>query len=491
MVRECERAVRCFPCADESSNPFANLSAEDPDLNIFLSVDFRRIPNPPHNNWSTNICTAFCESSISQEDADDCARRKTFDCIVDAPPPNPDNPSWPTPTYCNPARTCESGPNCYTIPSGTVCAFSAIEADAIAQSLCNHRVHDPELTSACSSAPPPAPTPEEPCPAEAGSPAPDSLEISSQQLWEIHPITTAVLSPAISISPPCNPTEEHIYTPTDPVDHPPGNYGLIYVDGYYHYTTACAIPETPHQGAVHVFKLQNEEYNFDSPPPPPCDRAYIANLWFPGNFSGYSSCYANSAAAQADITAVFAGRVFRTDPYPPDEADGFPHSNNGGDFSMMFDDNALPINGDLLFPVGPMRFQVVQIEGLIPQPRKVAISNYAALISQFADPAAAASWNGEFPERTVYTSMTVQWAVTAAGAFGGAVLRWTDAHPTTANGKGFMLEIFSDGAILMWRGFRGVGSTPLGQFDKDSTSTPIGPKCIFCEDNSDQPWQPS
>lgn len=493
MIRPCERVVKCFPCADEASNPFANLSAEKPDLNIFLSVQFRRVPNPPPNNWGTTVCNAFCESSVSQEDADDCARRKAFECIVDYPPPDPRRPDWPEPIACNQVQTCQQGDDCYTIPAGTVCAFSAIEAAAIAESLCNHRVRDPDLTEACPAVaqPPTQPTPEQPCPDESGSPAPDSLEISSQQSWETHGLDNSTLLPFVSSHPECNPTSVHIYTPVTPIDHPPGNYGLMYIDGHFHFTGAAYcqdVPGFPYNAGAHVSRLQNELHNYDN-----CDaQGALAFSFHPG--TGWVGCFENQAAGEADIHANLDGKVFRTNPYPPDEIFGFPHTNDGGSFSLITSDSSFDPSGiqsDVpTFPAGPMQFLVVQIEGLIPQPRKVAIEDYAALVSQFADPVGAAAWNGEFSERTVYNEMTVQWAVTAAGPFGGALLRWTDAHPTSANGKGWMLELFSPGSILMWRGFRAIGATPIGRFHKDSTSTPDGPACVECVDDSDQPWQP-
>lgn len=466
-VRECERSVRCFPCADE--NPFANLSAEDPDLNIFLSVDFRRIPNPPHNNWTANVCAAFCESSISQEDADDCARRKTLDCIVDPPPPNPDNPSWPTPIYCNQSSTCQTDGQCYTMPSGTVCAFSALEADALAQSFCNYRVHNPQLTSACSSSPP-APTPEEPCPMESGSAAPDSLEIAAPENWGSFTYEATGTWPAA-------PSYDIMQLAKD---HPPGSYTIQYTSGFRYRSSD---PD------VDCDFLCN-----------PCTAAlqHIEGLWDDSNNVTVGGNYLTLSSFKELGTACF-NSVEEAAPDmggPGQWPAGNDHDNTESPFYIAMDSGYIwNLNsGSTAYSSATLYsqlvFAIIQNAGLIPQPRKVAISNYAALISKFADPAAAASWNGEFPERTVYSSMTVQWAVTAAGAFGGAVLKYIMAHPTSANGKGWQMDIFSAGGILMWRGFRAIGSTPLGRFQKDSTSTPSGPPCCDVADASDDVWYP-
>lgn len=149
MLRLCDRAVVCFPCAD--GNPLANLTAELPDRNIFVGVSFRRIPNPPPNNFNRDTCVGFCEAD-SQLEADDCAARAAFDCVTNhEPPPNPENPTWPTPRVCNTERTCENDGLCYTIPACTVIHFTSLEANAIAQSLCDFRVHDPSLTTPCGS----------------------------------------------------------------------------------------------------------------------------------------------------------------------------------------------------------------------------------------------------------------------------------------------------------------------------------------------------
>lgn len=155
MLRECDRAVTCFPCADEASNPFANLSAEDPDLNIFLNVHFGVVTNVIPNVWRRDTCVGFCESSISQVDADDCARRRALECIPEPPlPPIPPQPPIPLPpqqaVFCNQEMTCQSGSECYTIPACTVFSHSQADANAIAASICEVRANDPATSSPCS-----------------------------------------------------------------------------------------------------------------------------------------------------------------------------------------------------------------------------------------------------------------------------------------------------------------------------------------------------
>lgn len=371
MIRPCERSVRCFPCADD--NPFANLSAEDPDLNVYLSVVFVPGTNPPHNNWNAWYCTGFCESAISQEDADDCARRKALECYVNTqPPPKPDNRSWPDPV-CNQSRTCRTDGQCYTMPAGTVCAFSVLEANALAESLCNHRVHDSTLTSPCPAvqSPPLAPTEEVPCPAEAGSPTPASLEISSEQLWETHSLTHDVITD-FNLVGVCQDTGLGRYTPTNPIDHPPGYYGFRYLDGFVHKNNPAYCSDPPYDAAATAYSLQNELHNYDTGETCASPQ-YLANKLMPGGSSGVQGCFADEAAAVSSIYAGWLAKTFKADPYPPNGTDGFGHTNDGGDFSIMQFGFGPEGDPDVSYPVGPIRFQIVELEGLIPQPRKVAI----------------------------------------------------------------------------------------------------------------------
>lgn len=159
----------CFPCAGDSSNPLANLSTEAPDLNIWLNVHFGVVTNVTPNSWRRDTCVGFCESSISQIDADDCARRRALEClhVPPLPPIPPEPPPLPPPqepAICNQEVTCNNGETCYTVPACTVFAANQMEANAIATSLCETRVNNPETASPCAAPPPPPPPP--PAPSE-------------------------------------------------------------------------------------------------------------------------------------------------------------------------------------------------------------------------------------------------------------------------------------------------------------------------------------
>lgn len=173
MIIPCLKAERgCFPCEGDSSNPFANLSIEPNDRNIWLSVYFGNPVNVVPNAWTTDTCVGLCESSISQLDADDCARRRALECLHDPPldPIPPEPPPLPppqVPAICNQEVTCQDGSNCYTVAPCTIFASSQAEANAIARSLCEARVTNPESTAPCEVPTPPpgppVPPPDVPC----------------------------------------------------------------------------------------------------------------------------------------------------------------------------------------------------------------------------------------------------------------------------------------------------------------------------------------
>lgn len=491
-VQSCEKRVVCFPCADD--NPFANLSAEDPDLNLFLSLQFRRVPNPPPNNWGRDTCVGFCESTISQVDADDCARRRAFECVPDEPPPDPRQPDWPTPLYCNTAMSFQHGDRCYDIPACAVFAFSQLEANAVAQSLGNFRVRDSNISEPCPiSAPPPVtppvpppPEPEPECEPESGSAAPTSLAITAPQNWETWTFQPSDLNNFATQLAGCTPATQTRGVAADQLDHAPGVYGIRYISGYFKIFFPFGPPD-PY--IFEIRKLENAEHNSDSPPE--CAVGLADNLRdMPGNPPpsgdhglGMTDFFFSGAAAQSAISAYFANRIYCSNPYPPDGINEFEHSNNGGTFQIIFTGST----PDIEKPV-PVIVQVLQLAGLIPQPRKLQVDSYNPL--EFADPVGAAGWNGAFNTRDTYSASDLRWLAPASGLFGGATLKFTMAHPTSVNGKGWQLDIFSVGMILMWRGFKAVGNTSIGRYYRDSTSTPDGPPCLICSDNSDTEWEP-
>lgn len=500
FANPCDRSVRCFPCADESSNPLANLSTEDPDTNLYLSVVFRRVPSPPHNNWNQDSCVGMCESAISQEDADDCAARAALECIINThPPPNPRNPSW-TQLLCNQVQNCQNGSDCYSQPACSVESFSVADANAIAASLCDFRVHNAAIASPCA-VPPVIPEPPVPsCPVESGPTAPISLELTTGDVnWETFEVIPASIAPFVS-SGACNPTSRFFYKWTNMHDHPPGEYHVEYVSGFFvnsPNTCGGSLKDT----LVHIYQLWDDEHSYDAPTV--CGQAAVLANQFrrvepqpdSGNFgSGLFLCEATYAAAEAAYDAFYnSPGAKKRFVWNYGGVAGKEHTNTGGDFRYVLTDGVLttstPVVDLLIEPGFEFKLKIVQIAGLIHQPRKLAIVDYALLVSQFSDPVAAAAWDGELNTRATYTAAELKWTDPAAGAFGGAELTWVNSHPTSANGFGWRLDLFSSGSVLMYRAYKAVGPTSEGYYYRHS-STPSGPDCCQVLDNSDSPWEP-
>ncbi len=160
MLIPCAIALReCLPCNDD---PIANISAEAPDVNVFIGFrDFRW--NPPLGvTYFQLACKTLCFSEVSQEEADLCALQGAQECVwnggappvVPAVPPGPDDaggngggpglppqrPRNPIPTYRNTAQSCEAfcpdgSPYTEVVPAGIISALSQSLADQQAYSL--------------------------------------------------------------------------------------------------------------------------------------------------------------------------------------------------------------------------------------------------------------------------------------------------------------------------------------------------------------------
>lgn len=144
-----------FPCAKKGlcidpSTPFANLSAELPDAEIFIgrNTGFGPLLPPLGSLFEAVGCTSFCESTISQADADLCAANANISCLsVGWPTSSPGTDVFGNPVpvsqnriiFKNAAQSvtvsCPDGsPFVYTVPAGKYSAFSQAQADATALS---------------------------------------------------------------------------------------------------------------------------------------------------------------------------------------------------------------------------------------------------------------------------------------------------------------------------------------------------------------------
>lgn len=491
MALPCDNRTIC-PCPD---NPLANLSSEAADLERFVSVRWTPPGNPPPNEEVEVLCIAFAESSTSQLDADDEALRNSQDCVWDGwCTSGPICEPKPPPVFPNGEITCTDGDMCHTMDAGAVIALSQADADAIAASLCESRlVSNPQ---ACPSPPlpPEPPDPPDNCPAEVGIAAPESLSITSLTEWEEWTVTPGQFSNYTNFGAGCGGVTRSHATPGSQLDHSPGTYGLRYESGYFRDTCPFA-PFLDCVFGFNLYGLENDERNSDGPTPS-CWRG-LANVWrtMPGepppagnSGSGHQDLYPDPGAAQAAITAFFANLRFTSDPYPPAESgvafSSYDHSNTGGTMRIVSD------SAPSFTPQTNIVLTLLQLAGQIPQPRKILISDYASKSAELADQSAATAWDGAFPTRSTYSGSFLQWDAASSGNFGGALAKYTMAHPTSANGKGWQLDIYSAGMILMWRGFKAVGDTSIGVYYKDLTTTPVGPGCMTCADDSDTQWFP-
>jgi len=167
MLKTCDLVLKqCLPCNDD---PIANISAEAPDVDVFVGFrDFKW--NPPLGVTYFQLgCKTVCFSTVSQDDADLCAQRQAQACVWNGgsppitppippgpnspggrgPTPNtpggvpPSNPRNKLPTFGNHLQTCTEDcpdglPFTESVDPGTITALSQALADEQAQSMaCN------------------------------------------------------------------------------------------------------------------------------------------------------------------------------------------------------------------------------------------------------------------------------------------------------------------------------------------------------------------
>jgi hypothetical protein len=142
-----------FPCNQKGlcidpANPFQNLSAELPDQPVFIarSTGFGPMYPPLGSDFTAVGCTTFCESTVSQQEADRCAARQWVDCLSTEWPVgrptvdvfgNPVTAESPRPVFHSRAQSvtvaCPDGnPFTYNVPAGRYSAFSQAAADEAA-----------------------------------------------------------------------------------------------------------------------------------------------------------------------------------------------------------------------------------------------------------------------------------------------------------------------------------------------------------------------
>ena len=136
-------------CSDPS-NPFANLSAEQPDQTLYLGYNsgYGNFEPGVGSTWGSLGCTSFCQSTVSQQDADNCAARQQISCTVNGgtngggtggggwknPGGQPQQVFYNGPAACT--VFCPDGlPFVFRVAAGQFGAPSQAYADQIAQSV--------------------------------------------------------------------------------------------------------------------------------------------------------------------------------------------------------------------------------------------------------------------------------------------------------------------------------------------------------------------
>lgn len=146
------------PC---SQSPFANLSSELPDKEVFIGLFWAfEQPQLGTQGWTRVICGASCQSSISQQEADLCAKRAAERCCLCDHQPEPpcvdpcggdcansiqpscvDPPIAPCPPpFGNVQQGCQSDQFSSQVAACEFYAHTQADADAIANSVCQYRL---------------------------------------------------------------------------------------------------------------------------------------------------------------------------------------------------------------------------------------------------------------------------------------------------------------------------------------------------------------
>lgn len=256
-----------------------------------------------------------------------------------------------------------------------------------------------------------------------------------------------------------------------PEDYPPGSYTLRYVLGFFDLG-----PQAPCGGG------QNRYVNR------PSGRLLVDNEW---NGFSVGTSLADSllwdsfqcgdpsflGPVQAAMSADLAGKqafVWNA------------HTNTGGGLRLVSGPAGSetapypPPNGQDEANFMP-QLMLVQLDGLIQQPRGVRVVNWAVLFASFPSDVGS-NWNGELPERTDYTQTTCVWTAAPNGAFGGATVSFSESVPGSPTGTGWLMEVFTAGAVLAWRGYKKYDETGVGTYFRSADSPTLTPLCLNIEE---------
>lgn len=169
------------------------------------------------------------------------------------------------------------------------------------------------------------------------------------------------------------------------------------------------------------------------------------------------------------------------------------HITGGGTISLEFDNGG----GPELYSGGTTpQFSLHQTKSYPSFPDRVRIKNYHANFFSLGGTCLTAfdstdpTWDGTFPTKSISPPTAFTWRNLDTLSLQGKLvfdLRVTFAqnHPTNSTGCGWRIDIIVDGPSnsIAWRGFKGVGTTPVGRYYRATTNPgcSAGPDCLEIE----------
>lgn len=248
-------------------------------------------------------------------------------------------------------------------------------------------------------------------------------------------------------------------------DYPPGHYDVAYISGVFEFPSSFEVHLSSLTDALQLgpFTLDGDVI---------AGSTYVVETQVDDpNNTGFATSAPDPAAAEAIMQAHFntpgVTRRFKH---------RMQHENLGGMIKFQFQYGGSP------FPqIDDLIYQLVQIDGLIQQPRGVRITNWAVVQSSFPSDVFL-NWNGELPVRSDYTQTTCVHTAAASGNFGGATLSYIQDHPTSSNGCGWKLEVRGVAGALVWKGLKKFDETGEGDFFRATDSPTLTPLCLNIEE---------
>lgn len=305
------------------------------------------------------------------------------------------------------------------------------------------------------------------CPDVAGQPVPiglDAFDIDAPVEWPEMTVSQLVFTQLPF-------PDDDFYYQAWPDDYPPGHYDVKFITGFFDGGTSgsdvCGtvhMSTTIDDNSVFPFSLDIVKHVYLVDPP---NTETIA--------SGFDVCAPSYAAVETQQQAFWNGsprRRFKNQTK---------HENDGGEMRAVFNIN-IP---DSFATPFPYRLQLIQIDGLIQQPRQIRVQGWDFIKGNFSP--GVQTWDGVFTERVTYVSDDLVYVASASGSFGGALAYYVGTgHPTSPNGAGWVVDIYFDATTIEWTGLKTIDNQAIGQFRR-AVGSPNVPACCVLEAVPEEP----